>query len=246
LSIITSKTDEAIRNEFNRRGFLKLAGSAGFGVTLYSALGKTSIAVMPPGARIPAGYRGFWDAFKGFALSVGMQAAGYGLNQAFNRYPSLQTGYNNFTRGANGYNPLQGWDMMTGLGRTFIPMQNPNNGLFMSPFFFPNNGNLGSPINWWSNLALPQVNDLLVDQSLSQGSRADYLLPVSPRSGSSRSSYNNVALPERYNTEPGSTEFKHKGDSRAGEVDYKIYVKRDEGTLEELKKSGTMGVEIEA
>ena len=239
--IITSKSDEAIRNEFNRRGFLKLAGSAGFGITLYTSLGKFSIAAMPPGARLPVGYVGIWSNFKNFALNIGMQLAGYGLNQAFGRYPALQTGYNNFMRGAGGYNPIPDWEMLTGLGRTFVPIQNASNGLFMSPFFSANSGNLGSPINWWSNVALPQVNDLLSDQSLGQDSRAQYLLPVSPR----QRSYNNISLPERYNTEPGSTEFAHKGDSRSGEVDYKIFVKRDTGTLEELKKSGTLGVELQ-
>lgn len=241
MRIITSKTNEAMRREFDRRGFLKLAAYSGIGITVYSSLGKVNIAAMPVGTPIPPGYVGFWSNFKGFALNVGMQLAGYGLNQMFNRYPSLQTGYNNFMQGASGYNPLQDWEMLMGLGRTFIPVQNPN-GLFMSPFFNPGNGRLGSPINWWSGLALPQVNDLLSNASLSQDSRAQYLLPTSPR----QRSYNNDALPERYNTEPGSTEFAHKGDSRSGEVDYKIFVKRDTGTLEELKKSGTLGVELQA
>ena len=241
MPIITSKTDEAIRNEFNRRGFLKLAAAGGVGITLYTTLGKVSLAAMPLGVAAPSGYMSVWRNFANFALNIGMQYAGFQLNQAFTRYPRLQTGFNNFMRGASGYNPLQDWEMITGLGRTFVPVQNPNNGLFMSPFFFPNNGNLGSPINWWSNVSLPQVNDLLSSDSLSQDSRAQYLLPVSPR----RQSYNNIALPERYNTEPGSTEFAHKGDARSGEVDYKIFVKRDTGTLEELKKSGTLGVELQ-
>jgi hypothetical protein len=240
MNIITSKTDDAIRRQFNRRNFLRLAASSGLGITLYSSLGKVNIAAMPFGVPPPAGYIGIWSNFKNFALSVGMQLAGYGLNQAFGRYPAFQTGFNNFMTGAGGYNPLQDWEMLVGRGRTYIPLQNPN-GQFMSPFFYPNNGQLGSPINWWSNVALPQVNDLLTDQSLSDDSRAQYLLPVSPR----QRSYNNIALPERYNTDPGSTEFAHKGDAKAGEVDFKIFVKRDTGTLEELRKSGTLGVELQ-
>ena len=242
MPIITSKTDEAIRNAFNRRGFLKIAGSAGFGITLYSSLGKISLAVLPPEARIPAGYFGFWDNFKNFALNLGMQFAGYQLNQAFNRYPSLQTGFNNFMRGASGYNPLQNWEMITGLGRTFVPIQNQSS-LFMSPFFNVNSGNLGSPMSWWTTLAAPQVNDIFENElNLTQNSRAGYLLPTSSR----RHGYNDTALPERYNTTPGSTEFAHKGAERAGEVNYKVYVKRRSGSLEELKESGTLGVEIES
>lgn len=243
MPIITSKTDEAIRNEFNRRGFLKLAGSAGFGITIYSALGKTSIAVMPPGVLIPAGYRGFWDVFKGFAVNLGMQAAQYGLSQAFTRYPNFRTGYDNFMTGVNGYNPVPDWNMITGLGRTFVPIQNQNS-LFMSPFFNTSTGTLGSPMSWWTTLAAPQVNSVFQNEdNLSRGSRARYLLPTSSR----RHGYNNDALPERYNTDaPGSTEFAHKGDSRAGEVDYKVFVKRRSGSLEELEAKGTLGVEIEA
>ena len=242
MTIITSKTDQAIRNEFNRRRFLRLAGSAGFGITVYSSLGKVSLAVLPPGVEIPAGYFGFWDNFKNFALNLGMQFAGYQLNQAFNRYPSLQTGFNNFMQGVNGYNPLQNWEMITGLGRTFVPIQNQGN-LFMSPFFNTANGALGSPMSWWTTLAAPQVNTVLEDQlNLSQNSRAGYLLPTTSR----RHGYNDSALPERYNTVPGSTEFAFKGAEKSGDVDYKIYVKRRSGTLEELKESGTLGVEIQA
>jgi hypothetical protein len=53
-------------------------------------------------------------------------------------------------------------------------------------------------------------------------------------------------LPERYNTVPGSTEFAFKGADKSGEVDYKIYVKRRSGALEELKDSGALGVDIQA
>lgn len=242
MPIMTSKTDEAIRKEFNRRNFLRLAGSAGFGVTLYSSLGKVAIAVVPPGAPVPAGYFGFWDNFRNFALNVGMQFAGYQLGQAFNRYPRLQTGFNNFMTGVSGYNPLQNWEMITGLGRTFVPVQHQNS-LFMSPFFNTDTGALGSPMSWWTTLAAPKVNNIFEDElSLSQRSRAAYLLPTSSR----RHGYNNSSLPERYNTSEGSTEFAHKGAEKAGEVDYKVYVKRRSGSLEELRESGTLGVEIEA
>lgn len=242
MPIITSKTDEAIRNAFNRRSFLKLAGSTGFGLTLYSSLGKVSLAVMPPGARIPTGYFGFWGTFKNFALNVGMQLGQFGLTQAFNRYPRFQAGFNDFMSGIPSYSPLPNWDMITGLGRTFVPIQNQNS-LFMSPFFNTDTGKLGSPMSWWTTLAAPQVNDIFREElSLSQNSRAGYLLPTSSR----RHGYNDSALPERYNTVPGSTEFAHKGAEKAGEVDYKVYVKRRSGSLEELKESGTLGVEIEA
>jgi hypothetical protein len=39
----TSNTDEAIRNEFGRRGFLRLAGSVGCGAIIYSQTGPISL-----------------------------------------------------------------------------------------------------------------------------------------------------------------------------------------------------------
>lgn len=69
MRIITSKTDQTICNEFGRRGFLKLAGSAGFGVIVYSELGPISLAVGPANMRPAAGWKNFFAGFADFARS---------------------------------------------------------------------------------------------------------------------------------------------------------------------------------
>jgi hypothetical protein len=241
MPIITSKTDQAIRNDFNRRGFLKLAGSAGFGLVIYSQLGAQSLAIGPPNMALPAGFGDFLKKFGGFALDIGMSLLGAKMPQWLSNHPTVQTGFNSFMNGLNGFSPYQNFDLFGGYNSTFLPIYNQNNGLYMLPFFNQRNGQLGSGIQWFSGASLPPVNDIIKDEDgLAPDDRAQYLVPRAPR----KNNWQDNLLPERYTTDAGSTEFQYKGDNKSGEVSFNIWKKESSGTLEKRAKSGRLGVEL--
>lgn len=243
MPIITSKTDEAIRNEFNRRGFMKLAGSAGFGLILHSQVGYVSLAMGAPSMAVPPGFRDFLKYFGDFALNIGMRQLGLNVSQFLPRYPKVQQSFNTFLGGVNGYSPYTNFDVLGGYAMSFLPVRNPNNSLYMLPFFNQSSGNLGSGIQWFSGAALPQVNEEIRDvDHISTAGRAQFLVPIQPRGNK----YNDMKFPERYTTSAGSTEFQYKGDARSGEVEYTIWRKKSRGTLEEPAKSGEIGVSLQA
>lgn len=242
MPIITSKTDQAIRNEFDRRRFLKLAGVGGFGVVLYSPLGATSLAMGRPISPLPAGFTDFLRNFVGFVGDIGMSALGHKMSQWLPNHPPVQNAFNGFLRGLNGYSPHSEFDMLGGYRSTFLPVYNPNSGLYMTPFFNQGNGQFGSGIKWFSGMSLPEVNNIIKrEDGLDNDDRSQYLLPRRPN----KNNYDNRHLPERYQTDAGSTGFDYKGDDRSGEVKYEIYTKGSSGSLEKLAKRGTLGVELE-
>jgi hypothetical protein len=248
MPIITSKTDQAIRNEFNRRGFLKLAGSAGFGAVIYSQLGSQSLAIGPPKMVIPAGFGSFLKKFGGFALDIGMSLLGARMPQWLSQNPLVSQGFNSFMNSLNGikppmggFSPYQNFDLFGGYNSTFLPIYNQNNGLYMLPFFNQSNGRLGSGIQWFSGASLPPVNDIIKnDDGLEAEDRAQYLVPRAPR----KNNWQDNLLPERYSTDAGSTEFQYKGDGKSGEVAFNIWKKESSGTLEKISKKGRLGVEL--
>jgi hypothetical protein len=242
MRIITTKTDQAIRNEFGRRGFLKLAGSAGFGVIVYSQTGPISLAVGPHNMRPGVNLRSFFAGFGEFALNVGLDYLGGQVSEWLYKYPKWRDAVQSFARGLrNTYSLYNDYKVIGDQRTIFFPMYNQQNGLTMSPFFGQNDHNLGSEISMVTGLALPTVNRELASQ-YTQKQRAAFLIPRQPQNGS----YNNMALPERYGTDSGSAEFRgFKGGARGGEVPYTVWVRRGKGTLEQRLKEGMVFVDIE-
>lgn len=237
MRIITSKTDQTICNEFGRRGFLKLAGSAGFGVIVYSELGPISLAVGPANMRPAAGWKNFFAGFADFALNVGMIYLGSRVSEWLSKYPEWDSVVRNFARGLNSpYIPYGDYDQRGDERAVFFPMYSPQNGQALSPFFDRKGYSLGSGISMFTGLALPEVNRSLGSE-YNQQWRAAFLIPRKPNSGS----YNKLAQPERYRTDAGSADFRFKGDERGGDVSWTIWT-RGQGTLEQPHRHGKVGV----
>ncbi len=242
MHIITSKTDEAISNTFSRRGFLKLAGPAGFGVIIYSEFGSHSLAVGTPAIAQQFGWKNFFGYFSQFALDLGMNYLGNRMSQWLPRYPLMQTAVNSFLNGLGGnYSLYNDHTMIGGYGTTFFPMYQAGNGWTMSPFFGLNNQRLGSGIALFTGLGLPQVSELM-DRKDGYGDeeRVRYLIPREAQ----KKSNNNFLLPERYGTDAGSAEFRYKGDEKGGDINFKIWAKEYGGTLEQEHRKGTLEVQF--
>jgi len=238
MQIITSKTDQAIRNEFGRRGFLKLVGSAGFGVIVYSELGPISLAVGPSNMKPASGWKNFFAGFAEFALNVGMVYLGSQLSEWLSKYPRWDNVVRNLARGINSpYIPYDDYNLQGDRRTIFFPMYNQQNGKTLSPFYDRNNLSLSSEISMFTGLALPEVNRALVTQGDNKKVRAAFLIPR----GGGDNSYNNLALPESYGTDAGSAEFRFKGNERGGNVYWTVSAK-SQGSLEQPYKNGKVGV----
>lgn len=234
MSIITSKTEQSMRNQFGRRDFLKLSASTGFGVIVYSELGPISLAVGPPRMKPVPGWKDFFAGFAEFAANVGMLYLGSRVSEWLAKYPRWDSVVRNFARGLNSpYNPYGDYDQRGDQRTIYFPMYSES-GPPIAPVFDRNDYSLGSRIIMPTGLALPQVAREFQAAGNDEGQRARLLIPR----GSKGDSYNNLAQPERYRTDAGSAEFRFRGDQRGGDVHWTVWARGNGGSLQQIYRQG--------
>lgn len=235
MPIITSKTNQAIRNEFSRRGFLKYVGAAGIGVTVYSASGSFIYATALP-APFALNFGGFAKLFGRFALDIGMSYAGMKAGEYLQKRPQVSQFINRYF---SGYLPQQDWGMLQGQNATFVPVlaSNPQ-GIPAMPFFGWQDNAFGSYVSAFTGIGMPYVNYRLTkDEGYDEDKNAGYLIPRQPQSGS----INQAKEPERYRTDEGSTQFDYTGNDNEGKIDFTLWERQDKqsgGTAQKQVKTG--------
>ena len=247
MSLTSDNNSPVAGSPFYRRAFLTLLGSVGIGVSAGARVFSTPLigqkgvrnhkakAAAEPPPRIDRN-------FMAFALDLGMVAAG-GVSAWFKKFPkSKMLAELDRVSAPDRYAHADDLTMVTGYGVTFFPLPGKEHGRPGVAFFDLNTEGLIHVLPWYTVLALPLVDEIIVkDDKVSAASRAAYLLPRYPRP----TTYNSAALPDRYRTAAGSTEFVYKGSDTDGEVTYRIFKSLPDQTLEELLKTGTLDVSFE-
>jgi hypothetical protein len=236
MRIVTSKTYQAIANDFTRRGFLKLSAAAGVGAIIYSEFGVTRVCLGQG-----FGWMSLLKYFGEFALSLGMEYLGSTTRQYLSHNPKISAAFTSFTRGLTGqqYSPDEEWRQIGGYNLTFFAIQSTQ--AFMLPFFDIYNASLGSPVKWFTGLTMPLVdNSLRRKHGLGNDDRADYLLPREPKGNTA----NDVYLPEAYVTKRGFANYEFQGDHNSGEVKWTVYAREKDSDIQMPIDAGTSVVAL--
>jgi len=235
MQLVTSKTYETIRNSYSRRGFLKLAASAGVGVVIYSDFGVTRMCFGQG-----FGWMGLLEYFGEFALNLGMDYLGFTAEKYLRQTPKLASALKSFTDGLNGhhYRPDYSRQQIGGYGSTFFALESSNN--FMLPFFNTDTGRNASPVKWFTGLTMPLVHKALRRDGVDNQGSADYLLPREPKGHTE----DDLSLPEEYVTRNGSVNYDFTGDENSGEVKWTVYAQEEASDIEKPLQKGSAAVAL--